>query len=160
MVWVPAPVFFCGVMALFLTKKEKTHSNDDISKWPHDTSTSIHKATKFKLLQNLNRLPAKPCPFDHSHIYVAERLPNSALDWIRCNNSNSLIWHILPFRSTFTPLILSLPTPPTLHCNGIAWSHGRIPHHSNCGIHNVKQNFTVSSRVEFYSPLYPTFLHP
>ena len=128
------------------------------------TSTSIHKATKITLLQILNRLPAKPCPFDHSHIYVAERLPKSALDWIRCSISNSLIWLILPFRSTFIPLILSLPTPPTLHCKGIAWSHGHIPHHSNCGIHTVKQNFTVSSWMDwwekFYSPLYLTFLNP
>lgn len=119
--------------SLFNKKKKKKHSNDDISKWPHDTSTSIHKATKIKLLHNLNRLPAKPCPFDHSHIYIAERLPKSALDWIRCSISNSLIWLLLPFRSTFIPLILSLSIPPTLHCKGIAWSHGHIPHHSTCG---------------------------
>jgi hypothetical protein len=131
MVWVPAPVFCCGVLALFLTKRNK-HSNYDISKWPHDTSTSIHKATKIKLYQNLNRLPAKPWLFDHSHIYVAERLPKSALDWIRCSISNSLIRHNLPFRSTFITLILSLPTPPILHYKDTAWSHGHVPHHSTC----------------------------
>ena len=117
----------------FFNKKRKKNSDHDISKWPHDTSTSIHKATKIKLLQNLKRLPAKPCPFDHSHIYAADRLPKSALDCIRCSISNSRIQLIHPFRSTFIPLILSLPIPPTLHCKGIALSHGHIPHHSSCG---------------------------
>ena len=105
--------------------------NDDISKWPHDT-TSIHKDTKIKLLCNLNRLPAKPCLFDNLHIYAAERLPKSALDWISYSISKSLIWLILPFRFTHIPLILSLPTPPTLHCKGIAWSHDHTPHQSTC----------------------------